>query len=136
MLDIQNKVFHLERKLVGVAIRTAAPVCEPLNATFLIAIEDLVSGLARNAEGAAAQRQRWEQGHLHILLTEALPCIWTAVRKGNWWLLALSLDAAVPPITLLGLLIAGLLLVSCVTALVGGHIGPLVVSSTAPGRRW
>jgi cellulose synthase/poly-beta-1,6-N-acetylglucosamine synthase-like glycosyltransferase len=83
------------------------------------------------AEGAAAQRQRWEQGHLHILLTEALPYIWTATRKGNWQLLALSLDAAVPPITLLGLLIVSLLLVSCVTALLGGHIGPLVVSATA-----
>ena len=45
VLHIQNKVFHLERKLVGVAVRTAAPVGEPLNATFLIAIEDLVTVL-------------------------------------------------------------------------------------------
>jgi hypothetical protein len=28
-------------------LRTAAPVCEPLNATLRIAIEDLVTGLAR-----------------------------------------------------------------------------------------
>ena len=84
-----------------------------------------------SAEGAAAQRQRWEQGHLHVLLTEAVPYIWTAVRQADWRLLALSLDAAVPPITLLGVLIAGLLLVSCVTGLLGGHIGPLIVSVTA-----
>src|SRR5947207_5986747 len=32
VLHIQNKVFHLERKSVGVAERTAAPVCEPLKA--------------------------------------------------------------------------------------------------------
>src|ERR1700688_4607197 len=50
VLHIQNKVFHLERKSVGVAEWTAAPVCEPLNATFLVAIEDLVTGLARNDE--------------------------------------------------------------------------------------
>ena len=63
-----------------------------------------------SAEGAAAQRQRWEQGHLHVILAEAVPYIWTAVRTADWRLLALGLDAAVPPITLLGLLIAGLLL--------------------------
>src|SRR5437868_14091005 len=58
VLHIQNKVFHLERKLVGVAERTAAPVCEPLNATFLIAIENLITGLARNAELPAEFRHR------------------------------------------------------------------------------
>ena len=58
VLHIQNKVFHLERKLVGVAVRAAASVCEPLNTAFLIAIEDLVAGLARNAERPAEFRHR------------------------------------------------------------------------------
>src|SRR5882724_10718041 len=49
-LHIQDVVLDLERKLVGVAVRTAAPVSEPLHATFLIAVEDLVTALARNAE--------------------------------------------------------------------------------------
>jgi hypothetical protein len=84
-----------------------------------------------SAEGAAAQRQRWEQGHLHVLVAEAVPYVWTAVRRGDWRLLALSLDAAVPPITLLGLLIAGLLLAGCLIGLIDGHIGPFVVSATA-----
>ena len=35
-------------------LRTAAPVCEPLNATFRIAIEDLVTGLARAANCSRA----------------------------------------------------------------------------------
>jgi hypothetical protein len=55
---IQNKVFHLERKLVGVAVGTAAPICEPLQATFLIAIEDLVTGLAGDPELPAKFRYR------------------------------------------------------------------------------
>jgi cellulose synthase/poly-beta-1,6-N-acetylglucosamine synthase-like glycosyltransferase len=84
-----------------------------------------------SAEGAATQRQRWEQGHLHVLLTEAVPHIWTAIRTGNWRLLALSLDAAVPPITLLGWLIAGLLLASCLIGVLGGQSGPLLVSAAA-----
>jgi hypothetical protein len=58
VLHLQNKVFHLERKLVGVAVRTTTPVCEPLQATFLIAIEDLVTGLAGDPELPAKFRHR------------------------------------------------------------------------------
>ena len=47
-----------------------------------------------SAEGTAAQRQRWEQGHLHVLFTEAVPCIWTALRTPDWRLLRL---ASTPP---------------------------------------
>ena len=67
VLHIQNKVFHLERKLVGVAVPTAAPVCEPLNAAFLIAIEDLVAGLARKAELPAEFRQRLAGSNKNLL---------------------------------------------------------------------
>jgi hypothetical protein len=35
---------------MGIAIGPAASVGQPLNAALLIAIEDLVAGLARNAE--------------------------------------------------------------------------------------
>ena len=48
-LHVQDVVLYLKRKLVGVAIRTSASVREPLNATFLIAIEDLVAGPAGDA---------------------------------------------------------------------------------------
>src|SRR5919201_1190430 len=50
MLHIQNVVFHLKRKLVGIAIGTATAVGQPVNAAFLIAIKDLVAGLAGYAE--------------------------------------------------------------------------------------
>ena len=82
-----------------------------------------------SAEGAAAQRQRWEQGHLRILLTEALPFVGSAAVKRNWRLLALALDAAVPPLTLLGFVTVGLLLGSCMLALISGVMAPLMVSS-------
>lgn len=83
-----------------------------------------------SAEASVAQRQRWEQGHLRVLLVEALPFIWTAALKGNWRLLVLCLDAAVPPLTLLGFLIFGMLLLSCMTGLLTGVIAPLILSST------
>jgi cellulose synthase/poly-beta-1,6-N-acetylglucosamine synthase-like glycosyltransferase len=84
-----------------------------------------------SAEGAAAQRQRWEQGHLHVLFTEALPNIWHATRKGNWRLLALSLDAAVPPLTLMGLLVTALLLLGGLMGLLGGASALVIISLAA-----
>ena len=79
-------------------------------------------------EAAAVQRQRWEQGHLRILFTEALPFAWTAAVTGNWRLLILCLDAAVPPLTLLGFLVFLMLLISGTTGLIGGGFVSLVVS--------
>jgi hypothetical protein len=53
LFHIQDKVLHLKRKLVSVAIGTSASVGEPVNATFLIAIEDLVAGLTGNPKLSA-----------------------------------------------------------------------------------
>jgi hypothetical protein len=50
VLYVQDEVFHLERKSVGVAIRTSSSVREPLHAAFLVAIEDLAAGLAGDSE--------------------------------------------------------------------------------------
>src|SRR5208282_6141788 len=44
-LHVQNIVFHLEGKLVGVAIGTPASIGQSVHPTFLIAIEDFVAGL-------------------------------------------------------------------------------------------
>jgi hypothetical protein len=57
-LHIQDVVLYLERKLVGVAIRTPASVSESVNATFLTAIEDLVAGLTGNPKLSAKFRHR------------------------------------------------------------------------------
>ncbi len=57
-LDVQNVVLYLKRKLVGIAIRTPASVGEPLNAAFLVAIEDLVARLTGNAKLPAKFRHR------------------------------------------------------------------------------
>jgi hypothetical protein len=43
---VQNIAFHLEGKLVGVAIGTPASIGQSLHPTFLVAIEDLVASLA------------------------------------------------------------------------------------------
>src|ERR1700682_2056034 len=48
-LHVQDKVLHLKGNLMSIAIGAAASVRQPLNATFLIAIEDLVAGFAGNS---------------------------------------------------------------------------------------
>jgi hypothetical protein len=55
-LHVQDVVLHLKGELVGIAIGTSASVGEPVNAAFLIAIEDLVAGLARDPELSAQIR--------------------------------------------------------------------------------
>jgi len=57
-LYVQDEVFDLERKAVGVAIRTSASVREPLQAAFLITIENLIAGLAGDAKLPAKFRHR------------------------------------------------------------------------------
>src|SRR5262249_2722427 len=47
-LHVQEEVFHLEGKLVGVAVGSSASVRQLLHADFPIAIEDLVPNLARD----------------------------------------------------------------------------------------
>jgi cellulose synthase/poly-beta-1,6-N-acetylglucosamine synthase-like glycosyltransferase len=53
------------------------------------------------AEGANAQRQRWEQGHIGLIATRAMPLAWQSVKQLDLASLALALDLLVPPISLL-----------------------------------
>ena len=57
-LHVQDKVLHLERKLMSLPIGTSAPIGEPLNSTLLVAVEDLVAGLAGDPELPAEFRHR------------------------------------------------------------------------------
>src|ERR1022692_3879430 len=58
VLYVQDEVFDLERKLVGVAVRTSASVREPLHAAFLITIENLIAGLAGKPNPQTKSPQR------------------------------------------------------------------------------
>ena len=58
LLYVENELLHLERKLVGVTIRTATSIRETFQTAILIAIKDLVPCLARNAEFPAQRLAR------------------------------------------------------------------------------
>jgi cellulose synthase/poly-beta-1,6-N-acetylglucosamine synthase-like glycosyltransferase len=58
-------------------------------------------------EGLQSQRLRWEGGHLGLIVTQVPYLILAALRRRNWPLLVLALDASVPPLSLLGMLVVG-----------------------------
>src|ERR1700730_4650146 len=72
-LHIQNVVLYLKRKLVGVAIGAPASVVEPLNAAFLVTIEDLIACLTGNAKLPAKFRHPLSGSPAHPQIQSFLP---------------------------------------------------------------
>jgi hypothetical protein len=60
-LHVQDVVLHLEGELIRVPKGTSAPVRQPFHPTFLVAIENLVTGLAGNPE-LSAKFRHWLAG--------------------------------------------------------------------------
>lgn len=64
------------------------------------------SYLPANEEGTRSQRQRWEHGHLSML-TSAIPRLAArALLNRDGKLLAMCIDVCIPPLALLGMLLA------------------------------
>src|SRR2546422_11766016 len=60
-LQVQDEFFHLEGKLIRIAVGSSASVRHPLPPTLLVATEDLVACLARNLNPPAEIRH-WLAG--------------------------------------------------------------------------
>jgi cellulose synthase/poly-beta-1,6-N-acetylglucosamine synthase-like glycosyltransferase len=67
----------------------------------------VTSEFASSVEGVATQRKRWEQGHIDTILKTAPALLMMAIARRDWDLLAMTLDLAVPPLSLLGMLVLG-----------------------------
>src|SRR5271165_3965239 len=61
-------------------------------------------------EGRRTQQRRWEQGHLGLIAAEIPGLLLNAIRRRNVDLLVLALDAAVPPLSLLAMMVFSFLL--------------------------
>ena len=80
---------------------------------------------------ADRQRQRWEHGHVELILTRAPRLIMLAIARRNLGLFVLVLDLMVPPLVLLGLLITGMLLLASLAALIVGSVVALIISAAS-----
>jgi cellulose synthase/poly-beta-1,6-N-acetylglucosamine synthase-like glycosyltransferase len=81
-----------------------------------------------SVRGAETQRKRWEQGHIGTIVTNVPRLAYESIATGNFRLLLLTLDAAIPPVTLLGLLICLMAVISGVATLFHLSLTAFVIS--------
>lgn len=79
-----------------------------------------------NEEGAQSQRQRWEHGHMGMIVKEGLPLLFNGLKSFNLEMVAMALDLCVPPLALLFLMTAGFALISAVGLLATASLVPWV----------
>jgi cellulose synthase/poly-beta-1,6-N-acetylglucosamine synthase-like glycosyltransferase len=77
----------------------------------------VISEFPSSLKGIQSQRRRWEQGHLGMIMTMVPRLIVSAILQANFDLLVLALDVAVPPLSLLGILVAAVSIVAALTTL-------------------
>ena len=146
------RVLHLPCQLMGTGMAFPWKLISSAELATGAAVEDLKLGLemasvghpplfcptARvhsqfptSVKGAKSQRKRWEQGHLRMIAMTFPRLIYKSITEGNFRLLALALDMAVPPLTLLGMLLGLMLLVSGLGALLGLPFTALIISAAS-----
>ncbi|NIC41044.1 glycosyltransferase family 2 protein [Aquabacterium sp. A08] len=78
-----------------------------------------------------SQRKRWEHGHLSMLFSLGPRVLWQGIRRGHMPTVAMALDLLVPPVALLGLLLALLWCGTLTLALWAGgaYLGPWALAN-------
>jgi|SRR5665213_630120 len=79
-------------------------------------------------KGTDSQRQRWVQGHIGTILKAVPRLLFLAIAGRNLDLLVLTLDLLVPPLSLLGFLIAGMFVLTSLAALFGLSLAPIMIA--------
>lgn len=96
---------------------------------YFFPFASVTSEFPATASGAETQRQRWVRGHLGTISNYVPRLIWLGVRRRNLHVVALALDLLVPPLSLLGLLVAGFFAVACLGALLGLGVTAMFISA-------
>ena len=89
----------------------------------------VTSQFAVSARGIDTQRRRWEHGHVKTIVEMTPRLLSTAIARGNLGLLALTLDLAVPPLSLLALLLILTFAISGIAALFGFDSAAMIISA-------
>jgi cellulose synthase/poly-beta-1,6-N-acetylglucosamine synthase-like glycosyltransferase len=89
----------------------------------------ITSDFPTNEEGRIGQRRRWEHGHLATIASVTPALVTAAIRSGRPALLAVALDLAIPPLSLLVVLLATAFLVAAILAGLGGAIFPIIATT-------
>ena len=84
-----------------------------------------------STKGADTQRRRWEHGHIYTIVTVVPRFLVCAMIRRDLNLLALTLDLAIPPLSLFGLLATGMFALSAAAVPFGFSSAALIVSAVA-----
>ena len=98
-------------------------------APYFFPFVTVTSDFPITVKGTDSQRQRWVQGHIGMILKAVPRLLFLAITRRNLDLLVLTLDLAVPPLSLLGLLIIGIFLLASLAALSGLPSAPLIIAT-------
>jgi len=92
----------------------------------------VTSRFPNTVAAAHAQRTRWEQGHMSLLLTAVPRLLKASIQHRRWVLCAMALDLMVPPLALLTLLVVGMGILNVVVSglLLGEWLLPIVSAAT------
>jgi cellulose synthase/poly-beta-1,6-N-acetylglucosamine synthase-like glycosyltransferase len=89
----------------------------------------VTSTLAQKSKAAAAQRTRWEHGHMQSILTYAPQLLRAGLVQGRLDLLVFALDLCIPPLSLLVMMWLGMFSLSAALVAVGTL--PLMIEAAA-----
>lgn len=91
---------------------------------------DIVSYFPISRSGAAAQRQRWQHGHLGVLVA-SLRRLPGALLRRDGAEVALLLDLCVPPLTMLAMTLAATAALAAAAFALGASLAPFAIVSVA-----
>jgi cellulose synthase/poly-beta-1,6-N-acetylglucosamine synthase-like glycosyltransferase len=79
----------------------------------------VTSEFPSTVDGLKSQRQRWETGHIATILALGPQVLRAAFAQGNLSLLAMALDLAIPPLSMLAMLVIGMLAIASLANFIG-----------------
>lgn len=91
----------------------------------------VTSQFPETAQAVSTQRTRWEHGHIGMIMREAPRLLLRSLSRRDVRLLALALDLAVPPLSLLVAVMVAVLALTYVLNLIGLYALPLALVSIA-----
>jgi cellulose synthase/poly-beta-1,6-N-acetylglucosamine synthase-like glycosyltransferase len=91
----------------------------------------ITSEFPSSEKGAGTQRKRWEQGHLDMILKNVPRLFAIALARRDLALLAITLDLAVPPLSLLAILVLGTFGFTLLNAIISHSFAALAISTTS-----
>jgi cellulose synthase/poly-beta-1,6-N-acetylglucosamine synthase-like glycosyltransferase len=98
------------------------------NPPIFFPFPSVTSVFASSVEGVRTQRLRWEQGHLGTILANLPGLIFIALRRADRNLFGLALDLAIPPLSLLGLMVIAMSMIASAATLLGVSSASMWVS--------